>query len=122
MSRLTFLLVLLLLWSGVAHAAERKDAELALAQASTAVQAARRDDAQTYASAEFATAQSMLSTSLEAFDARAWTRSLVYAERARVDGELASALGRQIRAEAAETELERSLDSLRAQISTGGSP
>lgn len=120
MSRLTLVLVLLLLCGG-ASAAERKDAELALAQASTAVQTARRDDAETYAAAEFATAQTTLNASLEAFDARAWTRSLIYAERARVDGELAGARGRQFRAEAAADELERSLDSLRAQIS-GGSP
>lgn len=116
------LLLLLLLYGGVAQAADRKDAELALAQASTAVQTARRDDAETYAAADFATAQTMLNTSLEAFDARDWTRSLIYAERARVDGELAGARGRQVRAESAANELERSLDTLRVQVSAGGSP
>ncbi|MBO9661453.1 DUF4398 domain-containing protein [Dokdonella sp.] len=123
MSRFPLLLSLLLvLYGGIAQAADRKDAELALAQASTAVQAARRDDAQTYAPADFATAQTTLNTSLEAFDARAWTNSLIYAERARVDGELAGARSRQVRAETAATELERSLDTLRAQVSAGGAP
>lgn len=122
MSRFALVLLLLLLCGGAAQAADRKDAELALAQASTVVQTARRDDAETYAPAEFASAQTMLNASLEAFDARAWTNSLIYAERARVDGELAGARGRQVRAESAATELERSLDTLRAQMSVGGSP
>lgn len=121
MSRFLFLLVLLSCGS-TALAAERKDAELALAQASTAVQNAGRDDAATYAAAEFATAQAMLTAATEAFETRAWTRSAIYAERARVDGDLAAARGRQFRAEAAAAELERSLDSLRAQIPAGGSP
>lgn len=121
MSRMVWVLVLLVSCGG-AYAAERKDAELALAQASTAVQTARRDDAETYAVAEFATAQTTLNASLEAFDARAWTRSLIYAERARVDGELAGARSRQIRAEGAADELQRSLDTLRGQLSNGGSP
>lgn len=114
--------LILLLSCASAYAAERRDAELALAQASTAVQNAGRDDAATYAAADFATAQTNLAAATEAFEARAWTRSAIYAERARVDGDLAAARGRQFRAEAAAAELERSLDSLRAQIAVGGAP
>lgn len=121
MSRFLFLLALLPCGS-LASAAEREDAELVLARAGTAVQAARRDDAATYATAEFATAQTLLEAALDAYDARAWTNSVIYAERARADGDLAAARSREVRAESAAAELERSLDDLRARRTSGGSP
>lgn len=122
MPRLFLLLVLvtILLFAGGVSAAERSDAELSLAQASTAVQTAERDDAARYAADDLVTAHSMLSAAQDAFEARAWTDSAIYAERARVDGDLAAARSRQHRAEAATAEIERSLDTLRAQLASHG--
>lgn len=102
---------------------DRSSAELELAQAMTAMQAAQRDDAAHYAPTDFDEARTLLDAARQASDRNAWTDLATYAERAKVAADLASARSRRARAEAATLEIERSLDTLRAQLSTsGGAP
>jgi hypothetical protein len=105
---------------GLAHAVDRDDAQMELAQATTAVQTAERDDAARYAPADFDEARAMLDTAQRAADSHEWTDVAIYAERAKVTGDLASARSRQHRAEAATAELQRSLDALHGELSAGG--
>ena len=105
---------------GLAHAVDRDDAQMELAQATTAVQTAERDDAARYAPAYFDEARAMLDTAQRAADSHEWTDVAIYAEHAKVTGDLASARSRQHRAEAATAELQRSLDALHGELSAGG--
>jgi hypothetical protein len=107
---------------GAAHAVDREDAQVELAQATTAVQTAERDDAGRYAPADLDEAHAMLSIAMRANDSREWMDVAIYAERAKVSGDLASARSRQQRAEAATAEIQRSVDALHAQITAGGAP
>jgi len=118
----SFLLAALMPLCGLAQAIDRDDAQLELAQATTAVQAAERDDAARYASADLAEAHVMLDNALHAADVRAWTDVAIYSERAKVNGDLASARSRQQRAEAATAEIQRGLDALQAGTPNGGAP
>lgn len=108
--------------AGVAAAAmvDRSSAEVEFAQATTAVQAAERDDAARYAPVDLDEATTMLDAARQASERGAWTDLATYAERAKVAGDLASARARQQRAEAATAELQRSIDSLRARLSVPG--
>jgi hypothetical protein len=115
-----FLLLAALVVSGAAAAVDRDTAQLEMTQAVTAVQTAERDDAARYAPADLDEAHSMLGSAQNAADARSWDDVALYAERAKVSGDLASARSRQHRAESATAEIERSVDSLRQQI--GGAP
>jgi len=108
--------------SATASAADRRDAELELSQALTAVQTAEREDGARYAPADLNEAQAMLVTAQRAFDARAWTDTAIYAERAKVSGDLTVARSRQHRAEFATAEIERSVDALRVRLPNGGTP
>jgi hypothetical protein len=87
------------------------------------VQTAERDDAARYAPADLDEAHAMLESARGALGTYAWNDAAMYAERAKVGGDLASARSRQRRAEAATAELQRSLDVLRVQLATpGGAP
>jgi hypothetical protein len=108
--------------SATASAADRRDAELELSQALTAVQTAEREDGARYAPADLNEAQAMLATAQRAFDVRAWTDTAIYAERAKVSGDLTVARSRQHRAEVATAEIERSVDALRVRLPNGGTP
>ena len=121
MTRVRFLLFAALAVSGTAFAIDKDAAQIELAQASSAVQAAERDDAAHYAPADFDEAHTMLASAQDAADGRNWTDAAIFAERAKVSGDLASARSRQHRAEAATAEIERSVDSLRHQVN-GGAP
>lgn len=109
------LAVALALPYGVAVAVDRDDAELELAQAATAIQAAERDDAMRYAPRDLDEAHAAFDVARRAADSREWLDAALYAERAKVNGDLASARSRQQRAEAATVEIQRSVDALRAQ-------
>jgi hypothetical protein len=112
-----------LLASSAALAIDRDAAQIELSQAITSVQTADRDDALRYAPSDLDEAHAMLEAARSAGDRRAWEETAVYAERAKVAGDLASARARQRRAESATAEIERSVDALRAQLSTsGGAP
>ena len=120
MTKYRFLLLAALAMSGTAMAVDHDTAQLELTQATTSVQAAERDDAARYAPADLDEAHAMLDSAQHAADGRAWTDTAIYAERAKVAGDLASARSRQHRAESATAEIERSLESLRHQV--GGAP
>jgi hypothetical protein len=123
MHRHRFFLFAALLVSAPSIAMDRDTAQMELAQAITAVEVAQRDDAARYAPADFDEARVMLDTARRASDGRDWLAAATYAERAKVAGDLASARSRQQRAESATAEIRRSLDTLRASLSTsrGGS-
>jgi hypothetical protein len=106
--------------SAIAASVSRDTAELELTQAITAVQSAERDDALRYATTDLDEAHAMLDSAQRAADARDWTATATFAERAKVSGDLASARSRQHRAEAATAEIQESVDTLRQQI--GGAP
>lgn len=99
-----------------AHAFDRKDADLALAQAATAVEGAERDDASRYAAADLASAHDMLNAAQAGYDSRHWADSVFHAENAKADADLAAARSRQMRAEQATAQVERSVESLRDQL------
>lgn len=120
MQRYRFLLLATLAVSGAAAAVDRDTAQLELTQAVTAVQTAERDDAARYAPADLDEAHAMLGSAENAADARSWDDTALFAERAKVAGDLASARSRQHRAESATAEIERSVDALRHEI--GGAP
>lgn len=105
---------------GFAQAIDRDEAQLELAQAATAVQAAERDDAMRYAPGDLDEAHATFDIAQRAADSREWNDAAYYAERAKVNGDLASARSRQQRAEAATDEIQRSVDALRAE--KGGAP
>ena len=109
------LAVALALPSGVAMAVDRDDVELELAQAATAIQAAERDDAMRYAPRDLDEAHAAFDVARRAADSREWVDAALYAERAKVSGDLASARSRQQRAEAAAAQIQRSVDALRAE-------
>ncbi|HVV96456.1 MAG TPA: DUF4398 domain-containing protein [Rhodanobacteraceae bacterium] len=102
--------------SAIAASVSRDTAELELTQAITAVQSAERDDALRYATTDLDEAHAMLDSAQRAADARDWTATATFAERAKVSGDLASARSRQHRAEAATAEIQESVDALRAQL------
>jgi len=119
MKRYRFVFLAALEVSGAAAAVDNDTAQLELTQAVTAVQTAERDDAARYAPADLDEAHAMLDSAQGAASARAWTDTAIYAERAKVAGDLASSRSRQHRAEAATAEIERSVDSLRNQVGGG---
>ena len=106
--------------NAIAASVDRDTAELELTQAITAVQAAERDDALRYATAELDETHAMLASAQHAADARDWTAAATFAERAKVSGDLASARSRQHRAESSTAEIQESVDTLREQL--GGAP
>jgi len=103
-----------------AKAADRRDAELEMSQALTAVQTAEREDGARYAPADLNEAHAMLDNAQRAFDLRDWTGTAIYAERAKVSGDLTAARSRQHRAEVATAEIERSVDALHTRLPNGG--
>jgi hypothetical protein len=103
-----------------AGAADRKDAEIALAEAGSSVEAAQRADAAQYAGTELNTAQDMIMNAHAAFDHRAYTDSYLDSDSAKADANLAAARSRQHRAETTTAELETTVRSLREQLGVAG--
>lgn len=121
MKRYRFLLIVALAVSGAAAAVDDDTARLEMTQAVTSVQSAERDDAARYAPSDLDEAHAMLDSAQSAADRHQWTDVAIYAERAKVAGDLASSRSRQHRAEAATAEIERTVDTLRQQLG-GGAP
>ena len=94
MIRYRFFLVAALAVSGAAAAVERDTAQLELTQALTAVQAAERDDAATYAPNDLGEAHAMLDSAQSAADACA-TISMRAASMRRASRRGASAMRRR---------------------------
>jgi hypothetical protein len=103
-----------------AHALDRKDAELAMTEAGTAVESAERADAAQYDAVDLDTSHDMLANARAAYDRRHWTESVLNAENAKVDADLAAARSRQHRAEQATAQVEATVRSLREQLGISG--
>ncbi len=103
-----------------ASAMDRKDADLALAEAGASIESAERADAAQYATAELNTAHDMYASAQAAYDHRDWMESAFSADDAKADANLAAARSRQHRAEATTHELETTVSSLRDQVGVAG--
>jgi Domain of unknown function (DUF4398) len=113
-------LALMLALPAAAQAADRKDADLALIQARTSLQSAEAADAARYASADLKNARDGLASADGQYERRNWTSSLMDAEKATADANLAAARARQQRAESTTAEVEASVRSLREQLGMKG--
>lgn len=124
MLRGSCVLMFMLAFASTAFAAERDDAELALAQASAAVQASERADTALHAISESGMAREHLRVAEDAFARRDWLGSTQAAEKAKLDADLAIALTRAQRATAARTEVEDGVRDLRLRLGlpAGGAP
>ncbi|MGA9333099.1 MAG: DUF4398 domain-containing protein [Rudaea sp.] len=103
-----------------AYAADRKDAQLAMTQADTAIESAEHADAATYAPTTLTTAHDMFTNAQAAYDHHGWLDCVFNAENATADANLATARSRQHRAQAATTEIETSVRSLREELGIAG--
>ncbi len=103
-----------------ANALDRKDADLALAEAGASIEAAERADAAQYATVELNTAHDMYASARTAYDHRDWTESAFSSDDAKADANLAAARSRQHRAEATTNELDTTVRSLRDQVGVAG--
>ena len=116
LERCCFFLFVALVLVQPAHAIDRNDAELALVQATTALQGAEHADADIHAPSEMQAARAMFAAAQGAFDRRAWLDSTMNAEKAKLDGDLATARARQQRASEATAQIEASVRDQRAQL------
>jgi len=106
-----------------AYGMDRKDADLAMAEAGASIQAAESADAAQYAPTDLNTAHDMFASAQAAYDHRNWTDAAFAADNSKADANLAAARSREHRAEATTNELERTVRSLREQIGvSGGQP
>jgi hypothetical protein len=123
MKRKLLMTALVLALPITASAMDRKDADLALAEAGASIESAERADAAQYAATELNTAHDMYASARTAYDHRDWNESAFSSDDAKADANLAAARSRQHRAEATTNELETTVRSLREQVnSTGGQP
>jgi len=99
-----------------AYGMDHRDADMAMTQAGAAIEAAERADAAQFDNADLGTAHAMLASAQAAADHRDWTESVFASENAKVDADLATARSRQVRAEEATAEVERSVQTLREQL------
>ena len=104
----------------VANAADRKDAELALTEAGTSVEAAERADAAQFATTDLNAAHDRLGNAQVAYDHHKWLDSVFSSGDAKADANLAAARARQHRAEAATAEIDATVRSLREQLGITG--
>lgn len=117
MIRISLLVFLAAIWSTTAIAANQEDARVALARAEAAVDSAASADAATAAATEMRAAQENLTSARGAMERRSWDASVLNAEKAVADANLAAARARQRRATRATGEIESSLQTLRQAIS-----
>jgi Domain of unknown function (DUF4398) len=106
---------------GLALAANRHDAELAMTAAHSALQAAERAGAAEYAMNDLTTARAGIAQAEGLANSRDWTESMLASEKTRADANLAEARARQARTEATTQEVEDAVRTLRAELgATGG--
>jgi hypothetical protein len=116
-------LIFALPFTAAANAADRKDAELAMTEAGTAVESAERADAAQFAATDLNDAHAMLAGAQAAYDHHKWLDSMFSSGNAKADANLAAARSRQHRAEAATAEMATTVRSLREQLGiTGDQP
>lgn len=100
--------------------AGRSEAELELTSARANLAAAERADAATHATLELREARDLLARAEGSFADRDWDDAELEAQRAKADARLAEALARQRIAEATLAEMQRTLDTLRDEITQAG--
>lgn len=100
----------------LAAAVTHDDADVAIAQAHTAVKAAETANAATEAPGEMNTAHNMMAAADGAYERGNWTESVFKSENAVADANLAVARSREQRAEAATAEIADGVDTLRARL------
>ncbi|HVJ63265.1 MAG TPA: DUF4398 domain-containing protein [Tahibacter sp.] len=105
---------------GIAGAASRHDAELAMTAAQSAIDAAERAGAAQYAMPDLTTARGGMASAVGLADRRDWTGAMLASEKTGADANLAEARSRQARAEAATQEVEDAVRTLRAELGAGG--
>ena len=120
MNRKLFAAALVFALPMTVNALDRKDADLALAEAGASIEAAERADAGQYATTELNTAHDMYASARAAYDHRNWNESAFSSDDAKADANLAAARSRQHRAEATTNELDTTVRSLREQVSAAG--
>lgn len=105
---------------GLALAANRHDAELAMTAAASALQAAERAGAAEYAVNDLTTARAGMARAEGLANSRDWTDSMLASEKTRADANLAEARSRQARTEATTQEVEDAVRTLRIELGRAG--
>lgn len=120
MNMKALLLAVALALPGLAIAANRHDAELAMTAAQSALDAAERAGATQYAMDDLTNARSGMARAAGLANDRDWTDSMLASEKTRADANLAEARSRQARAEATTAEVEAAVRTLRMELSRAG--
>ena len=105
---------------GIAIAANRHEAELAMTAARSAVDAAERAGAAQYASDDLNNVRAGMAHAQGLASDRDWTDSMLASEKAGADAHLAESRSRQARAEATTAEVEAAVRTLRAELDRAG--
>jgi hypothetical protein len=105
---------------GVAAAANRHEAELAMTAAQSALESAERAGAEQFASADLGNARNGMAHAQGLANDRDWTESMLASEKTRADAILAEARSRQARAEATTAEVEAAVRTLRVELDRAG--
>jgi hypothetical protein len=114
------LLFVALALPGLAAAASRHDAELAMTAAQSALDAAERAGAPQYAMPDLNAARNGMARAQGLADSHDWTESMLASEKTRADANLAEARSRQARAEATTQEVEEAVRTLRVELGRAG--
>lgn len=121
MNAKALILIAALALPGLAGAAARHDADLALTQAQAAIDAAERAGAAQYAMPELTAARTGMASAAGLADRRDWTGAMLASEKTALDANLAESRSRQARAESTTAEVEDAVRTLRAELGrTGG--
>jgi Cdc6-like AAA superfamily ATPase len=114
------ILSLALALPGLAAAANRHDAELAMTAAASALESAERAGAAQYATDDLTNARNGMAHAQGLANDRDWTESMLASEKTRADAILAEARSRQARAEATTAEVEAAVRTLRVELDRAG--
>jgi hypothetical protein len=120
MNRIVLALALTVLLPGVALASNKRDAELALTEARSAVEAAERAGAEEHAAVDLRVAHEHLAQAGGEYDSRDWTDSVMASEKSKADASLAESRSRQHRAEATTAEVDATVRRLRQELGMQG--
>lgn len=105
---------------GLAAAANRHDAELAMTAAASALEAAERAGAAEFALPDLTNARNGMAHAQGLADDRDWSDSMLASEKTTADANLAEARARQARAEATTAEVEAAVRTLRTELGSAG--
>lgn len=116
MIKVIAIMILTALWSGAAFAGAEEQAQVSIARAASAVEAAENADAAKFASTAMRRARDHLTAARGASQRESWETAMRAAEKAKVDANLAGARARKQRATDATAAIEASIEALRRQI------